>query len=57
MRASAALSRNGPGRRTWWQLSGVSSKVLPSGPMLVSSVITSASRIGSIGGLVTWANS
>ena len=36
--------------------SGVSARRLPSPPRQVASVITSFSRIGSMGGLVTWAN-
>jgi hypothetical protein len=55
--ARSRLSITGPRSLSWWHCSGVSSNVLPSGPIVVSSDITSASRIGSIGGLVTCANS
>ena len=55
--ARSALSITGPRSASWWHCSGVSSNVLPSGPSVVSSDITSASRIGSIGGFVTCANS
>src|SRR5438477_555464 len=39
------------------QASGVSAITFGLGPILVTSDMTSSSRIGSIGGLVTWANS
>ena len=43
--ASCPLVRMGPGSDSRWHCSGVSSKVLPSGPSAVASVITSASRM------------
>ena len=55
--ARSWLSRIGLRSASWWHCSGVSSNVLPSGPIELSSDITSASRIGSIGGFVTCANS
>ena len=42
---------------SWWACSGVSSSRLPSGPTDVDTLITIFSRIGSMGGFVTWANS
>ncbi len=57
MRSKSALLNTGErnfSRRVW---SGLSSRMLPSGPMNVVSDITSFSRMGSMGGLVTWANS
>ena len=55
--SSSWLRRIGWLRTSWWACSGVSSSRLRSVPRLVRRLITISSRIESIGGLVTWANS
>ncbi len=49
--------RMGCGMTSWWQWSGVSPSRLISGPMQASRLMTTDSRIGSMAGFVTWANS
>ena len=55
--SSCELRRIGCDITSWWQWSGVSSSRLISGPMQAVRLITTDSRIGSIAGLVTCANS
>ena len=55
--SSSWLRRIGWSMTSWWACSGVSSSRLRSAPTPVPSDITIDSRIGSIGGLVTCANS
>ncbi|WDT80090.1 MAG: hypothetical protein MPW14_23775 [Candidatus Manganitrophus sp.] len=55
--ARSALVRIGCCTRIRRACSGVSPSRFGLGPMKVTSDITSSSRIGSIGGLVTWAKS
>jgi hypothetical protein len=55
--SSSSLERIGWSMTSWWACSGDSSSRLCSDPTPVSRLITIFSRIGSIGGLVTWANS
>src|SRR4051794_41570739 len=53
--SSSTLRRIGPCMTSWWPCSGVSSSRLPSAPTAALTLITTASRIGSIGGVVTCA--
>ncbi len=55
--SSSALRRIGVRIASWCACSGVSSSRLRSEPTPVATLITIASRIGSIGGFVTCANS
>jgi len=55
--SSARLSRIGWSRISLWACSGVSSNRLRSEPRLVARLITISSRVESMGGLVTCANS
>ncbi len=55
--SSSELRRIGCGITSWWQWSGVSPSRLISGPMQAVRLITTDSRIGSIAGFVTCANS
>src|SRR5881409_2947571 len=55
--SSSMLRRIGPCMTIWWACSGVSSSRLPSAPTAALTLITTASRIGSIDGLVTCAKS
>ena len=56
-RSSSSSRRIGFAITSWRACSGVSSSRLRSEPTLASTLITTASRIESIGGFVTWANS
>ena len=55
--SSSWLRRIGVSIASWRACSGVSSSRLRSEPTPVATLITIASRIGSIGGFVTWAKS
>ena len=55
--ASSSLVMMGVESSMRWQLSGVGSSRLPSGPIVVMAEVTISSRIQSMGGLVTCANS
>ena len=55
--SNSALVRIGCWTLIRRQASGVSAITFGFGPMFVTRDITSCSRIGSIGGFVTWANS
>jgi hypothetical protein len=55
--SSSVLRSSGWGITSWWQWSGVSPSRLISGPITASRLITIDSRIGSIAGFVTCANS
>ncbi len=55
--SSCGLSSSGCDITSWWQWSGVSPSRLISGPITASRLITIDSRIGSMAGFVTCANS
>ena len=55
--SSSALRRIGCGITSWWEWSGPSVRRFASEPTPVRIDITTDSRIGSIGGFVTCANS
>src|SRR3954454_20790926 len=55
--SSSTLRITGPCITSWWPCSGASTSRLPSAPMPVETDMTTASRIGSIGGVVTCAKS
>ncbi len=56
-RSSSSSRRIGLAITSWRACSGVSSSRFRSEPTLASTLITTASRIESIGGFVTWAKS
>lgn len=55
--ASSSLSITGKGSVTLRHAAAVGSRMLPAGPSVERSEVTSSSRMASSGGLVTWANS
>ena len=55
--SSSTLRRMGCGMTSWWACSALSASRLRSEPTAVRMDMTTSSRIGSIGGLVTWAKS